>query len=372
MIPEFRLERAFARWEFSAPHLLSPSDCEALTIQELLDLAARPASDLLDLRLGYTESQGDPALRERIAALCGVDAGEVLVVVPEEGILLAALSIVEPGDRVVVQTPCYQSLSEIAAWRGAEVVPWPLVEDAGTWRMDLGHLDALLEPGTRLLLVNAPHNPTGHLPSRQELDAIVALCEERGARLFLDEMYRGLEHDPAARLPCAASLTARAISLGGLSKTYGLPGLRLGWLVTRDEDLRRRLGRWKDYTTICAPAPSERLATLALEHGERLVERNRPIVLENLERARALAERWPDVLAWREPRAGSVAFARVLDPAGATALADGAVEHDGVMIVASPLFDFGDAHIRIGLGRRNFALAISALEGYLRRVHITR
>jgi len=372
MIPEFRLERAFARWEFSAPHLLSPSDCETLSIQELLELAGMPARELLDLRLGYTESQGDPALRERIAALCEVAAEDVLVVVPEEGILLAALSAVEPGDRVVVQTPCYQSLSDVAAWRGAEVVPWPLVEDGGSWRMDLGHLDALLEPGTRMLVVNAPHNPTGHLPEPKELDGIVALCEERGARLFVDEMYRGLEHDPAARLPSAASLDPRAVSLGGLSKTYGLPGLRLGWLVTRDEELRRRLGRWKDYTTICAPAPSELLGRIALEHAGRLAERSRAIVVENLGHARAFAARWPDLLAWREPRAGSVAFARVLDPAGATAFADGAVEHGGVMIVASPLFDFGDAHIRIGLGRRNFTLAISALEGYLRRDHITR
>jgi aspartate/methionine/tyrosine aminotransferase len=320
--------------------------------------------------LGYTESQGDPALRERIAALSGVAAEDVLVVVPEEGILLTTLALVEPGDRVVVETPCYQSLAEVARWRGAEVVEWPLVEEGGGWRMDLDRLAGLIR-GARLLVVNAPHNPTGHLPARAELDRIVAMCEAGGVLLLCDEMYRGLEHDPAARLPCAASLSPRAIALSGLSKTFGLPGLRLGWLAARDPGVRARLGRWKDYTTICAPAPSELLGRLALEHAERLVERNLAIVLANLAGARAFAARWPELLAWREPRAGSVAFARLV-AGGAAAFAEAAVERAGVMIAASPLFDFGDAHIRIGLGRRDFPVAIAALEGYLRRDHPTR
>jgi aspartate/methionine/tyrosine aminotransferase len=362
----FALERYFARWEFRAPHLLSPSDCESMTVGELLALTGTPPSALSDLRLGYTESQGDPMLRAQIATLYpGLGAADVLVTnAPEEAIFLAMHALLEPGDRVVVETPCYQSLAEIARHLGCDVHAWPLVETDAGWRMDLDALDSLLAPRTKLLVLNAPHNPTGHLPASDEIDRVVALAEARGVRIFSDEMYRGLERDASQRLAPLAARTPLAVSLCGMSKAFGLPGLRIGWLALRDRALLERLLALKDYTTICSSAPGELLARVALEHAETLIGRSLGIVRSNLEIAREFAAR-TGVFAWREPVAGSVAFVRLAEGRSAQAFCDDAVQAAGVMIAPSTTFDFGDAHVRLGLGRKTFAAALAALEAHV-------
>jgi aspartate/methionine/tyrosine aminotransferase len=326
-----------------------------MTVGELLELAGAPVEALLGLRLAYTDSQGDPALRERAAGFYpGLGADDIVVTnAPEEGIFLALRALLGPGDRAVVQVPCYQSLTEVAADRGADVVPWPLVETATGWRADLDALEPLLD-GAKLLVVNAPHNPTGWLPGAAEHDRLVGLCAARGVWLFSDEMYRGLER--TERLAPAASRWERAISLWGTSKSFGLPGLRIGWLALRDRRLRDEIVGIKDYTTICASGPGQLLARVALDAADALFARSRAIIDANLERARRIG--WLD---WREPSAGPIAFAR-LRAGGAADFCARAVREASVMVVPSTVFDFGDDHIRLGLGRRGFAAALAALE----------
>ena len=173
------------------------------------------------------------------------------------------------------------------------------------WAHDLDALERALRPDTRLVYVNTPHNPTGTLMPRDVLDRVVELCAERGAWLFCDEVYRELEHDPADRLPAACDLYERALSLGSMSKTYGLPGLRLGWLASRDRDALARIVDLKHYTTICSSAPSELLSALALRHRDALADRNRAIVLANLPLLDAFLDRHAETLlvgaADREP-----------------------------------------------------------------------
>lgn len=312
-IREFQLERYFAHWEFNAPYLLSASDCETMAIGELLELAGRPISDLAALRLGYTESQGDPALRATIAGFYpGLTPDQILVTnAPEEAIFLVMQSLLTPGDEVVVQTPCYQSLSELARYHGCTVQPWPLVETETGWRMDLDHLAGLLTPETKLLVVNVPHNPTGYLPDEAEFETILSMAAERGLWLFCDEMYRGLEYDEARRLPAASTRYERAMSLWGMSKTFGLPGLRIGWLTLQDQAVLADLMRWKDYTTICSSAPGEFLARLALEQTEAIIARNLAIIQANLSQVHNFMAARSDLFAWREPLAGPIAFARL-------------------------------------------------------------
>ncbi len=365
-IREFLLERYFARWEFNAPYLLSASDCETMSVAELLELAGLPLAELGRLRLGYTESQGDPALRQAVAGFYpGLTAEQVLVTnAPEEAIFLAMQTLLQPGDRVVVQTPCYQSLFELARHRGCTVVPWPMVETPTGWRLDLDHLADLLAVKTRLLVVNVPHNPTGYLPGRDEFEAIMDLAAARGVWLFCDEMYRGLEYDPADRLPSASEGYERAVSLWGMSKTFGLAGLRLGWLVTQDQTLLESLLRWKDYTTICSSAPSELLAKIALGQAEALMARNVGIIQANLAEVQRFTAAATSPFAWREPLAGPIAFAR-LKGGEAAAFCEKAVAGAGVLLVPAGLFDFGDNHVRFGLGRRNFAEGLGVLEAWL-------
>jgi aspartate/methionine/tyrosine aminotransferase len=366
MIREFQLERYFARWEFTAPYLLSASDCETMSIGQLLDLADEPLSALSALRLGYTESQGDPALRAVIADFYANIGAENVVITnaPEEAIFLAMMALLNPGDRVVVQTPCYQSLFELARFRGCQVHPWPMVETNGGWRMDLDYLNRLVTPDTRLVVINAPHNPTGYLPTADQQRAILDIVTRHGVWLFSDEMYRGLEYDVAKRLPSASDLYPRAVSLWGMSKTFGLAGLRIGWLATQDRQVIQSLMRLKDYTTICSSAPGEFLARVALQHADEIISRNVGIILSNLERSCAFMEQWSDVFEWRAPLAGPIAFVR-LRRDEASQFCQAAVQGAGVLLVPSTLFDFGDQHIRWGMGRRNFPDGLAVLDAYL-------
>lgn len=368
-IRPFQLERFFARWEFEAPYLLCASDCETMSIGDLLALGNTPLSTLTGLRLGYTESQGDPALRETIAGFYpGLSAEQVLVAnAPEEAIFLTMMTLLEAGDRVVVQSPCYQSLAEIAAYRGAEVQWWPLAETERGWRLDLDHLAELLTPATRLLVINAPHNPTGYLPSPAEFETILTLVADRGIWLFCDEMYRGLEYDPAQRLPSASTRYERAISLWGTSKTFGLPGLRLGWLVLQYAPLLQDLLRFKDYTTICSSGPGELLARLALENAEAIIARNLALIQQNLGHMQTFLTACPDIFDWRTPLAGPIAFAR-LKQGSAQAFSEETVRACGVLLAPSTNFDFGDSHLRFGLGRQNFAEGLGVLQRYLQTI----
>ncbi len=366
-IEEFRLERYFAAHEFKARRVLSASDCESLALEELLEMASPEVRALWSgLRLGYTETQGHPRLRSAIAGLHeSVGSEGIVVAAPEEAIFVAMHALLAPGDRVVVLTPAYQSLYELPRSIGCEVTTWPLVLHAGAWRLDLGALERALSPGARMLVVNFPHNPTGFQPSREEFDAIVALAEAHGAWLFSDEMYRLLEHDPADRLPAGADLYERGISLSGMSKAYGLPGLRIGWLAARDPGVPGRFLALKDYTTICSGAPSEILALAALEARSRILARNLAIVRRNVaEAARFFAEHGGS-FEWLPPRAGSVAFPRWIGGGPADRLCRGLLERTGAMLVPGSLFDASSENVRIGLGRRDLPEALALLGEYL-------
>lgn len=365
-IKPFATEAFFSLYEFSTPHLLCASDCETMTVGELLGLAGASAGDLLNLRLGYTESPGNPALRAAIAAQYERVAPEEVVVLgaPEEGIYLTMRVLLEPGDHVVVLTPAYDSLLNLAEHVSGNVDRWPIRPRPGEWALDLEELDRLVTDRTRLVVVNFPHNPTGYLPGAAEFDALIDIVRRRGAWLLCDEMYRGLERNPTERLPSAADRYERAVVLSGLSKTHGLPGLRAGWLVIRDPAVRNALINWKHYTTICAAAPSEALAGVALSAAELLAERNRQTIAANLATAGAFFGRWPEMFDWRRPRAGSVALVGLNVPS-ATEYCHALAREAGVLLLPGPNLGADDHSVRFGFGRAGFAAALGAYEDYL-------
>ena len=359
-IDTFRLERFFAAHEFRARHLLSASDCETWSLAELLAMASPESLRLWEeLRFGYTESQGHPLLREEAAGLYErVPPENILIAVPEEAIFILMHSLVGTGDHAVVIDPAYQSLYEVARSAGCEVTRLALHLGAEGWHLDLDRVRRSLTDATRLLVVNFPHNPTGYLPPRREYDALVALARERGLYVLCDEMYRFLEHDDADRLPAACDVYEKAVSLGGLSKPFGLPGLRVGWLATRETALVERWLKIKDYTTICHSAPSEVLGIVALRARERILVRNRAIVRDNLAAARAFFGARLDLFRWFEPRGSSVAFPVWTGPATVEEFCRKLLEERGVMIAPGSLFDFPGNHFRVGMGRRAFAAAL--------------
>lgn len=367
-MPEFELERYFARHEFGAPYLLSSSDMETMRVDELLALADGEGRRMWDdLALGYTEPQGHPLLREEIASLYETVPPEgVLVFSGAEEAIFALASVVAgggPGRRAAVVWPAYQSLHEVARSAGAAVDLLELKHEEG-WALDPGALGDLLGPSTDLVVLNFPHNPTGSQPDRETFARAVSSAGAAGATVLSDEVYRLLEHDPADRLPAAADLHEGAASLGVMSKSFGLAGLRIGWLATRDLDLLSRVAAFKDYTTICNSAPSEVLALIALRAREEILGRNLRIVLENLPLADAFFEKWRGEMEWVRPRVGCIGFPRLLADVPTEAFAAELVQEEGVMLLPGSVYGHPANHFRFGLGRRNFPEALERLDHF--------
>ncbi|KAG2425388.1 hypothetical protein HXX76_013802 [Chlamydomonas incerta] len=379
-LPAFKLERYFAKWEFKAPHLLCCSDCEPLRLPEVLALAnAESLGQWENLRLGYGETRGSPELVKEICGLYeSVSPEGVIVAAPQECVYLAMTALLRPGDHVVVTYPGYQSLFQVAASMGCEVSMWEvdLAED-GSASFDVDKFQALLRPTTRLAVVNFPHNPTGFLPSRDEWGRLVAGCREAGAVLFSDEMYRLMEFDESARLPSAVDLYDKAITLSGLSKAYGLPGLRIGWLAVQPalRGLMGRVAELKDYTTICNSQPSEALAVMALRGRASILDRNLRLVRANCAVLRDFMDDFPHVFTYRQPQAGSVAFPRLAPEAAAQedveAFCDRVVTGCGVLLLPASVYDHRPSaargHFRIGLGRRDLPQCLEVLRAWLQK-----
>jgi aspartate/methionine/tyrosine aminotransferase len=365
-IPTFALERHFAKHEFSARYLLSCSDCEALSLAELLAMADAESVKMWEgLRLGYTESQGHPSLRAAIAELYeGIEADDVLVMVPEEGIFLLMNALLEPGDHVVCTFPGYQSLYEVARAIGCELSMWEPDETRG-WHFDLARFEEMLRPDTKLVVVNTPHNPTGAVMTGEDFESVVTLVRGRGAHLLSDEMYRFLEIEPASTLPSACELYEHACSLFGLSKTFGLPGLRVGWIVSKDHAVLGQMAALKDYTTICGSAPSEILAIIALRSRTAIIEAQLRRLRSNLAVLDEFFDEFQDCLDWVRPVGGSVCFPRLLVDRDASVFCDELIEQTGIMLVPSTVFGFGERHVRIGFGRNDLPEVIECFADYL-------
>lgn len=362
----FLLERFFAQYEFTTRYLLCSSDCESMTVADLLALEPGAEEQLRAVWLGYTESQGSPALRQAITSLyAGISADHILVHTgAEEPIFAFMHANLTAGDHLIVHFPCYQSLTSVAESIGCEVTRWVASEQHG-WGLDLDFLRDSIRPNTRAIIINTPHNPTGYLMSRDTLNAVVDIARQHNLILFSDEVYRFSEHDPATTLPAAADLYERAVSLGVMSKTFGLAGLRIGWIATQDRDIYARMAAFKDYLTICNSAPSELLSLIALRHWTTMRDRNVGIIRANVARLDELLSRYPHIMQWNRPIAGSTAFVRLMLDQGAEAFAADLVARTGVLLLPSGAFDCGDRHFRFGLGRRNFPEGLSHLEAYM-------
>ena len=371
MLPEFRLESYFGIWEFKARYHLTASDAETMAVSELLALADDVDRERWQtLRLGYVPTRGTPELRDAIASTYeSIGAGDVLCFAgAEEGLYCAMHALLGADDHAIVLVPNYQS---------AESIPRSLCEVSGValhdergWTLDLDEVRALLRPNTRLISVNFPNNPTGKIADRRTFEALIDLCRERGIYLFSDEVYRGIERDPEKRLPQAADLYERALSLNVASKAYGLPGLRIGWIACRDGAVLDRMERLKVYLSICNSSPSEVLATIALKAAPKIFDRNRMLCAENLAKLAAFFSRHRDRFDWYEPDGGCIAYPRYLGSDGVEAFCKRLVEESGVLLLPasmyrSELLPAPPDRFRIGYGRRGMDEALTAFEAFL-------
>jgi len=365
-IAPFKLERYFAQYEFNVPYILCASDCESVAIGELLALAPDAAQRFQAHVLGYTESLGSPTLRQAIAAIYETIGPDKVLVHSgaEEAVFLFMHAVLTAGDHVIVHAPCYQSLAEVARSIGCRVTPWTAREENG-WALDLDDLRRSIEPATKAIVVNTPHNPTGYLMSHEDWRALHQIAQERGSIVFCDEVYRESEHRVADRLAAGCDLNPSAISLGVMSKTYGLAGLRIGWIATHNTTILQKMAALKDYTTICSSAPSEFLAELALRHRQTLAQRNLDIIARNLDILDSFFARHADRFVWQRPRAGSIAFPRLLGQ-DVDAFCRALATQAGVLLLPGTVYDDTGNHFRVGFGRKNLPQAVARLDEHLR------
>jgi aspartate/methionine/tyrosine aminotransferase len=361
----FRIERYYAQHEFTTRFMLSSSDCESRTIEGVLALEPDAHARLLATWCGYTEWPGSLELRQAIVAIYdGIEPDDVIVTsCAEEGIFLLYHALLGDGDHAIVETPCYESAFELARSTGATASEWRRRYEDG-WAHDFDALERSVRSDTRVIYVNQPHNPTGTLMEPAMLARVGELARSRGVVLFGDEVYRELEHDPGDRLPAVCELDEHAVSLGSISKTYGLPGLRLGWLVTRDAATREAVMRVKDYTTICSSAPSEVLTAIALRNRQTLIDRNLAIVARNLPLLDDFFARHADTFEWVRPTASPIGFPRINGIGDVDRMCARLAER-GVLLLPGSVYD-EPSHVRVGFGRANLPEALELLDASLR------
>ena len=312
MLPLFNLEEYLLQHEHKAELSLCSSGLDSLPMGDLLSLATPDQlNHWQNLKLGYSSPQGLPALREIIASgYPSLSADNILIFSGAcEAIYVGIQALLRPGDHTIVVTPCYQSLKSVAA-NIADVTEVPLRFEEN-WQLYPERIEAAIRPNTRLLVINFPNNPTGALPSQETINALIEIARQRGIRIVSDEVYRLMEFDPAERLAPIASLYEHGISVGSMSKAYGLPGLRIGWIATTDTSLISAMLSSRHYTTICPNATSEALALIALGASETILSRNLTHLRNNFNTFMAFMDHHTNHFQGVPPTAGCLAYPKL-------------------------------------------------------------
>jgi aspartate/methionine/tyrosine aminotransferase len=365
-INDFKLEVFFGKHEFTAPYLLTQSDCASMSINDLLNFEPGAKEAFLEGGLGYTEVPGNPELRKVISDLYTTMTPENIIVHTgaQEPIFNFMNVLLDKGDHVICQFPIYQSLFEVADAIGCEISKWFIEQGENGWVMDIKKLEQLIKPNTKLIALNSPNNPTGYTFTKGEIAAIVEIARKHDIYVFCDEVYKGVELDEDKR-PWFADCYEKGISLGVMSKAYGLAGLRIGWLATRDEELNKQLIKMKHYTSICSSGPSEFLSIVALKHSDEILERNVNIIKSNLKIAEEFFSRYPKLFEFNRPMAGPIAFIKMNIVTPIAEFCDTLVEESGVLLLPSSIYSFEGQYFRMGFGRANFVDSLKKFEEYL-------
>lgn len=365
-INDFKSEVFFDEWEFKAQYLLSLSDTHSMSIRDLLSYEPGSIEKLLDIWLGYTEVPGNPDLRGEIAKLyTTIDTNQIIVHSgAEEPIFNFPRVMLEATDHVIVMFPTYQSIYDVPRGMGCEVSFWEIKEKNKNWTLDINELRSLIKPNTKVIYINSPNNPTGYTLSNEELDFIVEVAKENDLYVFSDEVYHGLELDGQKR-PLIADLYEKGISLNVMSKAYGMAGLRIGWVATKDRVAYEKITKAKHYTSVCNSCASEFLATIALKHGDEIIERNMKILRENLKIADAFFRKYAHLFEYIPPKGGTIAYFRMNIEQSIDDFCIELVKSKGIILLSANIYDTGGQYIRMGFGRENFKECLDQFEEYL-------
>ncbi len=343
------------KYEMNVSWDIAESGIFPMSFREILDLLPPEEREtelnrLLDLRLGYSEACGSAELRGLLAATYeNTSPDEILVTTGAiEANYLLFNELLSPGDRVVIVNPAYQQLHSVAKAIGCDVALWTLRDDGG-FRFDVNDLRALATPGTRMIVIDTPHNPTGAILSERELWEIYALAEELDAWVLSDEAYRWLDLPGSPPLaPPMRNLGPRAISTGTFSKPFGLPGLRVGWIAAPQNVVRRCWGL-RDYVSLSPGKLNDALAVLAFRRRDQIVERTQRIVAQNLPFAAHWFAENADLVSWTPPQGGILALLKYQLVLPSLELANRLAEDYSVMLAPGSAFGY-EGYLRIGVG----------------------
>jgi aspartate/methionine/tyrosine aminotransferase len=355
-IETFALERWMSTWEVKVEYDIAESGIFPMSTRELLDFEPQAERDqllskLLDLRLGYSEARGTHELRSIIAeTYANTSPDEILVTTGAiEANFLLFNALLEAGDHVVAVYPAYQQLYAVARSIGCDVSLWKLEPDSG-FQYDLDELKCLVTPKTKLIVINTPHNPTGAMLSSDQVKEIYALAESVDAIVLSDEAYRWLDLPGGDQFaPPTRDLGPRGISVGTISKPFGLPGLRIGWIAAPAEVIAKCWGM-RDYVSLSPGKLNDALATLAFKHRDRIVERTHAIVGENIPTAQKWFEEHAELVSWTPPRGGLLALMRYNLDQPSLHLSDKLAEDHSVMLAPGSAFGY-EGYLRIGVGQ---------------------
>lgn len=365
--PEFKLETYLATREFNDPLNLCASDLESFSMTEILEMADEASLQLWNnLALHYTEPKGLPLLREQICLQYSakITADHILCFAgAEEGIYSMAHAILSPPDHAIVVTPCYQSLESVAATICSTTAVQ--LQYGDRWELNLDDIASAIQPNTKLIVINFPHNPTGATITQEQQAALIELARRHGIWIFSDEVYRHLELDPSDRLPPFASAYEKGLSLGVMSKAYGLPGLRVGWIACQDKRLLQEMGEVKHYLSICNSAPSEILSLIALRAGDRILDRNHRIMKDNLALLSRFFEEQHEWFEWVPPKGGCIGYPLFKGTLSISTLADELLKSSNVLILPSSVYNHSGNHFRISFGRSNMSETLTQFTNFI-------
>lgn len=366
----FKLEEYLGKYEFLAKYLLCCSDAESFSMSEVLDMANAQEKELWNnVRLGYTEILGLPALRKMVATQLypGLNEEHILMFAgAEEGIFCGLHALLEAGDHVIVLTPSYQSLLEVPKLRGVKVTQIELKPE-NEWRIDLNVIEQAITQKTKCIVINFPHNPTGQVIEEDELKSLVSLCRNRGIVLFSDEVYRLLGHPKNAWSSPAACVYEKAVSLGVMSKAFGMAGLRVGWIACQDKTMPKRIEQMKHYTSICNSAPAEILSLIALRNNAAILERNNQIVQTNLQLLdRFFNQGYEHLFEWVRPQGGCVGFVKYKGAESIDLLCQRLVAQQNVLLMPASMYNYNHNYFRIGFGRKNMPESLDQFKKFLK------
>lgn len=365
-INDFKLEVYLGKYEFTAPYLLTQSDCESMKVADLLKYEPEAEEKLMQSWLGYTEVPGNPELLALVAGLyTNIKEDNILMHAGAQEAIFDYMSVMlEKGDHVICMFPIYQSLYEVAHAEGLEVSPWNLKHGENGWNIDFEELEALIRPNTKLIAINTPNNPTGFTFKEEELKRLCNIAERHGLYIFADEVYRGLDLD-GVKKPWVADLYDKAVSLGVMSKAYGLAGLRIGWVSTQDKETLGKMTRFKHYLSICNSGPSEILSIVALKHSDELLRRNLEIIKGNLTLANEFFKNYADLFQNNPPQSGPIAFHKMKIKQPIDVFCEELVQQSGVLLLPASIYDYKGQFFRMGYGRKSFGESLVRFEQYL-------